>query len=99
MTASEFAAPDGFPPWMSPLVANIQRVPDAYRQRVPPELLAALNGQRMAAAAIRRGAARAQGPGRGEPGVVVGAEVLEDEAERTDGRMIGGKLVMIEVVA
>ncbi len=55
MTASEFAAPDGFPPWMSPLVANIQRVPDAYRQRVPPELLAALNGQRMAAAAARTG--------------------------------------------
>ena len=30
------------PPWLAPLVDNLDSVPDAYRRRVPPELLAAL---------------------------------------------------------
>lgn len=47
--------PDASPPWLTPLVANLERVPDAYRQRVPPELLAALTGGRIAADAARTG--------------------------------------------
>ena len=38
---------------MAPLVDNVNRVPDAYRRRVPPELLTALSGARSAAEAAR----------------------------------------------
>lgn len=55
MNAPEVVAPDASPRWLSPLVANIHRVPDAYRQRVPPELLAALAESRVAADAVRKG--------------------------------------------
>lgn len=34
--------PQERPPWLAPLVDNLDRVPDAYRRRVPPELVAAL---------------------------------------------------------
>ncbi|MCW1959268.1 MAG: CoA pyrophosphatase [Mycobacterium sp.] len=36
--------PDARPPWLAPLVDNLDRVPEAYRRRVPPEILAALAG-------------------------------------------------------
>jgi 8-oxo-dGTP pyrophosphatase MutT (NUDIX family) len=36
--------PQARPPWLAPLVDNLHRVPDAYRRRVPPELIAALTG-------------------------------------------------------
>ena len=45
--------PDAGPPWLAPLVDNVHRVPDAYRRRVPPELLMALSGARSAAQAAR----------------------------------------------
>ena len=32
------------PPWLAPLIDNLDRVPEAYRRRVPPEILAALSG-------------------------------------------------------
>jgi len=32
------------PPWLAPLVDNLDRVPDVYRRRLPPEVLAALSG-------------------------------------------------------
>jgi 8-oxo-dGTP pyrophosphatase MutT (NUDIX family) len=32
------------PPWLAPLVDNLDRIQEAYRRRVPPELVAALNG-------------------------------------------------------
>ena len=41
------------PLWLAPLVDNVGRVPDAYRRRVPPELLSALTGARSAAQAAR----------------------------------------------
>ena len=41
------------PPWLAPLVDNVDRVPEAYRRRVPPELLTALAGARSAAGASR----------------------------------------------
>ncbi len=49
MTAGEPLRPDASPPWLAPLVSNVDRVPHAYRRRVPPELLAALTGARDAA--------------------------------------------------
>ena len=47
--------PQARPPWLAPLVDNLDRVPEAYRRRVPPELLAALTGE---AARAAREAAR-----------------------------------------
>lgn len=41
------------PPWLAPLVDNVDRVPDAYRRRVPPELLTALTGAQRAAGTSR----------------------------------------------
>lgn len=43
MTAAEPLRPQARPPWLAPLVDNLHRVPDVYRRRVPPEVLAALN--------------------------------------------------------
>lgn len=40
MTAS--LTPAASPPWLAPLVANVDRLTHAYRRRVPPEMLAAL---------------------------------------------------------
>lgn len=47
--------PSASPPWLASLVDNVDRVPDAYRRRVPPELLTALTGARSAAQAERSG--------------------------------------------
>lgn len=52
MTTSEVArvtggiplTPDVRPPWLAPLVENVDLVPHAYRRKVPPELLAAVTG-------------------------------------------------------
>lgn len=49
MTAGESLTPQASPPWLAPLVNNVDRVPHAYRRRIPPELLAALTGARDAA--------------------------------------------------
>ena len=35
-------APGVSPPWLRPLVDNVADVPDAYRRRVPAELLATI---------------------------------------------------------
>ena len=48
----EDASPSS-PPWLAPLVDNVDRVPHAYRRRVPPELLTALTGARDAARSTR----------------------------------------------
>jgi 8-oxo-dGTP pyrophosphatase MutT (NUDIX family) len=45
--------PSAGPLWLAPLVDNVDRVPDAYRRRVPPEVLTALTGARSAAQAAR----------------------------------------------
>ena len=47
--------PRARPPWLAPLVDNVDRVPHAYRRRVPPELLTALTGARTEAEAARSG--------------------------------------------
>ena len=53
MSAAEQLRPQLRPPWLAPLVDNVDRVPDAYRRRVPPELLTALAGAQQAARAPR----------------------------------------------
>ncbi len=65
--------PQERPPWMAPLVDNVDRVPDAYRRRVPPEVLAALTGDRDAVPGARDAAVLVlfSGPhGESEPGGV-----------------------------
>ena len=42
MSAADLLLPHVRPPWLGPLVDNVDRVPDAYRRRVPPELVTAL---------------------------------------------------------
>lgn len=37
------------PDWLAPLVDNLDQMPEVYRRRVPPEVLAALNGARSSA--------------------------------------------------
>ncbi|MBU3750358.1 MAG: CoA pyrophosphatase [Mycobacterium sp.] len=57
MTAQERSLPvrpQARPPWLAPLVDNLDRIPEIYQRRVPPELLAAL---RSAAAGHSRDAA------------------------------------------
>lgn len=43
MTAAVGLTPDVGPHWLAPLVENVGRVPEAYRGRLPRELLAALS--------------------------------------------------------
>lgn len=42
MSATHLLRPQVRPPWLAPLVDNVDRVPEAYRRRVPPEVVAAL---------------------------------------------------------
>ncbi|MCX2933109.1 CoA pyrophosphatase [Mycobacterium sp. CVI_P3] len=41
------------PPWLAPLVDNVDQVPQAYRRKVPPELLAAVTEAGVAGAGSR----------------------------------------------
>jgi len=38
----EGLVPDAAPPWLRPLLDNVGHVPNAYRRRVPPEVLASI---------------------------------------------------------
>lgn len=65
--------PDAAPPWLAPLVTDPAAVKDAYRQRVPAEVLAALTAANATAAVTgaRRDAAVLvlfSGPDDGVPG-------------------------------
>ncbi len=42
MSADDLLRPQLSPPWLTPLVDNVDRVPEAYRRRMPPEILSAL---------------------------------------------------------
>lgn len=55
MSAVPPLTPSASPPWLAPLVHNVDHVPHAYRRRVPPELLAALAGAGGATEAARTG--------------------------------------------
>ncbi|WP_156745810.1 CoA pyrophosphatase [Mycobacterium sp. ACS4054] len=37
--------PDVSPPWLRPLVDNVERMPDAYRRRLPADVLAMITGK------------------------------------------------------
>ncbi|OJZ75712.1 coenzyme A pyrophosphatase [Mycobacterium paraffinicum] len=45
--------PDASPPWLRPLVDNVERMPEAYRRRLPADVLAMITGK--AVSALRGG--------------------------------------------
>lgn len=53
LNTDDLLRPHARPPWLAPLVDNVDRVPDAYRRRVPPEVLAMLNLVRNSAPTVR----------------------------------------------
>ena len=55
LSASDSLRPQVRPPWLASLVDNVERVPHAYRRRVPREMLTALEGARSQAEAARSG--------------------------------------------
>jgi 8-oxo-dGTP pyrophosphatase MutT (NUDIX family) len=46
---SDVLAPEFGPPWLQPLVDNIGEIPDAYRRRLPPDVLAMVTASKAAA--------------------------------------------------
>jgi len=64
--------PEFRPPWLAPLVDNVDRVPQAYRRKVPPEFLAAVTK------------ARDEGAGRDAAVLVL---FSGPDADLTDGRL------------
>jgi 8-oxo-dGTP pyrophosphatase MutT (NUDIX family) len=44
VSAAVRLTPDVCPPWLRPLVDNIDEIPDAYRRRLPPDVLAMVTG-------------------------------------------------------
>ena len=69
MTGGVPLNPELRPPWLAPLVENVDRVPHAYRRKVPPELLAAVTGAGTASRAGRDAAVLVlfSGPHRDQP--------------------------------
>lgn len=55
MSAAHSLTPAASPPWLTPLVRNVDQVPQAYRRRVPPDVLTALTGARSESEAARSG--------------------------------------------
>ncbi|MCB1266328.1 MAG: CoA pyrophosphatase [Mycobacterium sp.] len=55
VSASDPLRPQVRPAWLASLVDNVERVPHAYRRRVPAEMLTALEGARSQAEAARSG--------------------------------------------
>lgn len=45
--------PDACPSWLRPLMDNVDHIPDAYRRRLPPDVLAMVTAARAAASAQR----------------------------------------------
>lgn len=56
MSATASLTPSASPPWLSALVDNVDRLPHAYRRRVPPEMMSALNSAAEAARPAREAA-------------------------------------------
>lgn len=53
MSAAVPLTPDVCPPWLRPLVDNLDEIPDAYRRRLPADVLAMVTAAR-ATASLRR---------------------------------------------
>src|SRR5580658_3198669 len=47
--SSDVLAPEFAPPWLRPLVDNVGEIPDAYRRRLPPDVLAMVTASKAAA--------------------------------------------------
>lgn len=73
VTAAVGLTPEVGPPWLSSLVENVGRVPDAYRGRVPRELLVALGAA--------KGIASVTGPARDAAVLVLFSGELHDDAD------------------
>ena len=69
MSAAVPLTPDVGPSWLRPLVDNIAQIPEAYRRRLPADVLAMVTAARAAAAATSN---RPQEPRRRGAGVVLG---------------------------
>src|SRR5258708_3738530 len=54
---SDVFAPEFGPPWLQPLVDNVGEIPDAYRRRLPPDVLAMVTASKAAAGGGGRDAA------------------------------------------
>ncbi len=50
--------PDGCPPWLRPLVDNLGQLPDAYRRRLPADVLAMVTAKAASSTASARGGER-----------------------------------------
>ncbi|QLL07150.1 NUDIX hydrolase [Mycobacterium vicinigordonae] len=55
MTAAIPLTPDVGPPWLRPLVDNIDQIPDAYRRRLPADVLAMVTAARSVSSVRRTG--------------------------------------------
>ncbi|MCV7311165.1 NUDIX hydrolase [Mycobacterium paraffinicum] len=51
-------SPDASPPWLRPLVDNVERMPDAYRRRLPADVLAMITGKAASSLSAMRGSGR-----------------------------------------
>ena len=69
-------APDVCPSWLRPLVDNVDRIPDAYRRRLPADVLAMLTAAK--AKASRH---------RDEREAGIGRRVVIVEGHRQTGRV------------
>jgi 8-oxo-dGTP pyrophosphatase MutT (NUDIX family) len=54
LSAAVPLTPDGGPSWLRPLVDNIGQIPEAYRRRLPADVLAMVTAARAAAAATSK---------------------------------------------
>jgi 8-oxo-dGTP pyrophosphatase MutT (NUDIX family) len=54
---SDVLAPEFGPPWLQPLVDNVGEIPDAYRRRLPPDVLAMVTASKAATGGGGRDAA------------------------------------------
>ncbi|WP_179470431.1 NUDIX hydrolase [Mycolicibacterium vinylchloridicum] len=70
--------PEFRPPWLAPLVDNVDRVPQAYRRKVPPEFLAAVTKARAAGTGGRDAAVLVLFSG---PGSDLSSGQLPDDAD------------------
>ncbi|BDB45429.1 coenzyme A pyrophosphatase [Mycobacterium kiyosense] len=55
MTAAIPLTPDVGPPWLRPLVDNVDQIPDAYRRRLPADVLAMVTAARSVSSLRRTG--------------------------------------------
>ncbi|MFV0495744.1 NUDIX hydrolase [Mycobacterium sp.] len=55
MSAVKGLTPDAGPAWLQPLIGNVDRIPDAYRRRLPADVLAMVTAARSVSSLRRNG--------------------------------------------